>query len=205
MGGRGSGRSAGFGFTVDKCHEYQSIDLAWLKRRTLLVPGHRSSLTWSCGGEQTGSIRIALVSGGLLLSYRHRQNGGDWRDVNEVVPIVETQTNFGARRQWFCCLGCKQRCRILYGGALFRCRKCHLLKYDTQYEPPFARAATRALKIRGRLGGKGGIDDPFPAKPKGMHWKTYRRLEVQEGHLQDKWSAGIMARWRLIGGSGGIG
>ena len=33
MGGRGSGRQAGLGLKVDKCHEYKSIDIAWLRRR----------------------------------------------------------------------------------------------------------------------------------------------------------------------------
>lgn len=80
--------------------------------------------------------------------------------------------------------------------ALRRCRRCLGLRYDTQYEPAFARAATRALKIRERLGSKVGIDDAFPSKPKGMHWKTYRRLEAEEERLQNAWSAGIMATWK---------
>lgn len=197
MGGRGSGRPAGFGFNVDKCHEVHSIDLAWLKRRNLLVPGRWSSLTWSRGGTETGSIRIAVAEGGLALSYRHRHGNADWQTVNEVVPFVETAPGLGGRRKWFRCLSCQKRCRILYGGARFRCRRCLGLRYDTQYEPAFARAATRALKIRERLGSKGGIDDPFPDKPKGMHWNTYRRLEADEERLQNAWAVGVMVKWKF--------
>ena len=69
------------------------------------------------------------------------------------------------------------------------------LKYETQYEPPYARAATRALKIRKRLGSKEGIGDPFPPKPKGMHRKTYDRLSEQESQFQTVWAAGIMTSW----------
>lgn len=201
MGGRGSGRHACIGLMVNKCHDMHSIDLAWLRRRKLLKPGHLSTVRWSRRGQETGSIQIMCVPAGVLLSYRQRTNGANWRHVREVVPLVETTTRFGGKRQWFQCLACHCRCRILYGGAYFRCRRCHRLKYDTQYEPPFARAASRALKIRERLGGTGGIDDPFPAKPKRMHWRTYERLQRQEEQLQSAWAVGITAKWKMFDGS----
>lgn len=195
MGGRGSGRQSGLGLSVDKCHELHSIDLAWLRRRNLLNLGTWSTLRWSRGGSETGSIRLRQVHGGMILSYRQRRGSGEWQNVNEVVPLVETATRFGGRRYWFQCLSCRRRCRILYGGAYFRCRTCLRLKYDTQYEPAFARSATRALKIRERLGGTGGIDDFFPEKPKGMHRKTYERLRDEDERLQKQWATGISARF----------
>jgi hypothetical protein len=70
------------------------------------------------------------------------------------------------------------------------------LPYETQYEPPFARAATRALKIRERLGDRSGLDDPFPARPKHMRRKTYERLEEEYDRLNHAWAVGIMARFR---------
>jgi hypothetical protein len=195
MGGRGSGRQASFGLNVDKCHEYHSIDLAWLRRKKLLNIGRWSSLNWSRGGNPTGSIRIECFYGCVRLVYRTRPRGGEWADVSEFVPLIETATQFGGRRQWFQCLSCGGKCRILYGGATFRCRKCHRLKYDTQYEPGFARAATRALKIRGRLGSTGGIDEPFPEKPKGMRWATYEALQAEDERLQHAWAEGIMTKF----------
>lgn len=155
-------------------------------------------MRWSRRGQDTGSVRFEVLSGSIRLVYRKSSQGGEWRDVNEMVPLIETATQFGGCRQWFVCLSCNRRCRILYGGAHFRCRRCNRLKYETQYEPSFARAATRALKIRERLGGTGGIDDPFPLKPKGMHWKTYRRLEAQEERLQSAWAIGIMGRFNGV-------
>jgi hypothetical protein len=198
MGGRGSGRPAGLGLTVDLCHRSHSIDLDWLRRQKLLNAGRWSTLTWSVRGEKTGSIRFTLKDNGVLLSYRARSRGEDWRDVEEVVPLVKSPTNFSAQREWFQCLTCRRRCRILYGGTLFRCRKCQGLRYETQYEPPFARAATRALKIRDKLGGKGGIDDPFPAKPKGMHWRTYERLRRQAEKYERGWAVGIAGKFRQL-------
>ncbi|MEQ1613404.1 MAG: hypothetical protein ABL904_11675 [Hyphomicrobiaceae bacterium] len=147
---------------------------------------------------ETGSIRVECLTDGVTLVYRHRRNGDDWQAVREFVPFVETSTAFGGRRQWFRCLSCDNKCRILYGGSNFRCRRCHRLKYETQYEPAFGRAATRALKFRDRLEAKGGLDDPFPEKPKGMHLKTYERLAAQDERLQSAWAVRISAKFRLF-------
>lgn len=197
MGGRGSGRSAGLGLTVDLCHRSHSIDLDWLRRRGLLVLGRWSTLTWSVRGERTGWIQLTLVPFGVKLSYRARQQGEEWQQIEEVIPLVDSRTNFGGRREWFRCLSCGRRCRIIYGGLLFRCRKCRGLRYESQYEPPFARAASRALRIREKLGGQGGIDDPFPTKPKRMRWRTYRHLENQDERLQRAWARGIAAHFQF--------
>ena len=124
MGGSGSGRPAGFGFSVAKCHEYHSIDLAWLRRKKLLIVGRCSTITWSRAGHETGSIRVERRPEGVQLVYRHRRGADDWHDVREFIPLVETDTAFGGRRQWFQCLSCRNTCRILYGGAYFRCRRC---------------------------------------------------------------------------------
>ena len=199
MGGRGSGRSGGLGMLTDKCHEYHSVDLDWLRRKRYLRTGYSGKLTWSRGGTPTGNIDYRVEASGLRLIYKTRSHGGEWRDVDELVPFVHTRTNFGSGRRWFECLSCRIRCRILYGGAYFRCRRCHRLKYESQYEPAWGRAASRALKIRERLGGKGGIDDPFPLRRKGMQWKTYHRLEAEYERLTNNWAAAamqMMARYR---------
>lgn len=192
MGGRGSGRTGGLGMLTGKCHEYHSIDIDWLRRQRYLRPGYGGKLTWSRGGTPTGNIDYRVEAEGLRLIYKTRPTGGEWRDVDELVPLVETGTNFSGRRAWFRCLSCGRRCRILYGGSHFRCRSCHRLKYESQYEPTWVRAASRALKIRQRLGCREGVDDPFPAKPKGMHVKTYRRLEAEYERLTNNWAAAAM-------------
>ena len=198
MGGRGSGRRNSYGTFAALCREQHDLDIAWLKRKKLLNPGHWSSVTWSQGGRETGSIRVETLSRrAIRLVYRTRVLGGEWQDISEVVPIVETTTNFGGRRQWLTCLSCGRRARILYGGMRFRCRRCHGLKYDSQYESALERVASRCHKIRGRLGYRGPLDDPFPAKPKGMHWTTYRRLREEEERLQRYWYSGL-ARWLKI-------
>jgi hypothetical protein len=198
LGSRKSGCRPSIGFAVIKCHEVHSVDLARLKRNELLIPGRWSTLTWSRNGEVTGSIRILCLESALRLVYRARQSGDEWEDITETIPLIETETAFGGRRQWLSCLSCQKRCRVIYGGLKFRCRACMGLRYDTQYEPAFARSATRALKIRARLGSTDGIDAPFPDRPKGMHRTTYLRLRAEEGRLRDNWAAGILRRWGNI-------
>jgi hypothetical protein len=197
LGGRGSGRPASLGLTADLCHRTHSIDLDWLRRKRLLTVGRWSTLTWSVRGEKTGSVQITAVQDGVLLSYRARQRGEDWQQIEEAIPLVQTATNFGPRREWFRCLSCGRRCRIIYGGVRFRCRKCQGLRYESQYEPAFARAASRALKIRDKLGGKGGLDEPFPEKPKGMRWRTYWRLVALDERLRRAWATGAWADFGL--------
>ncbi len=56
------------------------------------------------------------------------------------------------------------------------------------------RALLRAKGIRVRLGGAGGMDEPCPRKPKGMHWKTYCALARKEAYQSDA-SEFLMTRW----------
>ena len=174
-----------------------SLDLADLKRRGILVPGNSNTMNWSRAGERVASIQMFCGLVGLRLMYR--SNGSD---VDETIPFTWTRTRFGGRRQWFECPRCRWPKRVLYGGHRFRCRKCRGLRYESQYEAPGLGAVERAQKIRKRLGDREGSafdDDPFPDKPKGMHWTTYRRLETRYYALQNRWAVAAMARFGFRG------
>jgi hypothetical protein len=41
------------------------------------------------------------------------------------------------------------------------------------------RALSQAQKLRLRLGGSPCTLDPFPEKPRGMHWSTFQRLAAR--------------------------
>src|SRR6516165_1813516 len=56
------------------------------------------------------------------------------------------------------------------------------LAYASQQQNPAVRAARRAEKIRARL--RGTAAEPFRVKPRGMHWRTYRRLCEEAEHVE---------------------
>ena len=186
---------ASMGLLVDKCEDYHAIDLASLSSEGPLAPGRSGTIRWSRGGRTTGSVGYAIAPGGLRLRYMIHNRDGKSVAIDELFPLTCTPVAFGGSRPWLICIGCQRRCRVLFGGARFRCRRCHGLRYESQYEPAFARAASRCHKIRKRLGQVGSIELPFPPKPKGMHWRTYRRLEAEDARNQGLWAAGIMGPW----------
>lgn len=188
MGGRGSGRQAGLGCLTDKCEDYRSIDLAWLRREGSWKLGSTGRLTWSRGGVVTASIGYRVEMQGLRLIYKTRRPGAEWREIDDLILITTTETNFNGKRQWFLCPTCNRPCRVLFGGSHFRCRRCHGLKYESQYEDKMIRASSQRHKIRQRLGHVGSLEDPFPPKPKGMHWRTYDRLRAKDEALGAAWA-----------------
>ena len=76
------------------------------------------------------------------------------------------------------------------GAFTFASRQAYRLAYRSQRETSHDRALRRAFKLRGRLGGEGGIGDYIP-KPKWMRLRTYDRKlnevfaaeEIVNGHL----------------------
>lgn len=65
--------------------------------------------------------------------------------------------------------------------------------YDSQQECERRRWLRGARTIRLKLGGSTSLADPFPYKPKGMHWKTYRKL-LNKGLSYETWFFGELAR-----------
>lgn len=202
MGGYGSGNHWRVA-SRDTCEHWRRIDLRFMRRKGMLAPGYFGSLSWNRGGEPSGSIRFKSYISGVELTYRYRHAGADqWKDVCEKIPLVETRQHFGGHRQWFLCLSCESRCVVLYGGTHYRCRKCWRLAYQSQREPGYARVHSQAQKIRQRLGGSLSLDEAFPDKPKGMHWRTYSRLRAKGEALEETADAmfvSMFAQWGSLG------
>src|ERR1700692_2642395 len=65
--------------------------------------------------------------------------------------------------------------------------------YESQREIPVSRAMRRAQMIKMRLGGSGDPFEPFPQKPRRMHWRTYVRLREQ-ARAADADAEGLLAQ-----------
>ena len=199
----GSGRHWHCG-AKDTTDDYRSIDVRRWQRRGLLAPRQSFSLQWSRHGEVTASVRVRTEPDRVILSYRHKSFGRDWEDETYPVRLEWTPCHFGGQRPWFLCpaKGCGRRVAILYEGGTFACRDCHQLAYPSQRELACDRAVKRADKIRARLGWEQGIANPKGwQKPKGMHWRTFARLNKEHDRLVAVSFAGIAERFNSLGES----
>lgn len=198
MGGRGSGRHWYFG-AADCTDDYRRLDARRLQRDDLLTPGRAFGWQWTRDGETVASIRVRTEIDHVMLSYRYRSGGEDWKSEEYPVRLDWTPCTYGGRRAWFLCpaRGCARRVAILYGGGIFACRHCYRLAYPSQREAAYDRAARRADKIRDRLGWEPGILNGNGWKPKGMRWRTFERLEAKHDAFVAESLAGIARRFRI--------
>jgi hypothetical protein len=181
MGGLGSGRTSGGGrTTVESC---RSLDINRLRKVGVLTHGWSGGWEWTCNGEKIASIGIRGGRDRIVLVYRWRQTGSDWKDVVEPIELLWRSCRYGGERPYFKCPGvangipCNRSVAKLYcAGRYYFCRHCYRLTYTSRNEDPCDRALRRANKIRTRLGGVPGYEAPIPRRPKGMRRRTYDRL-----------------------------
>ena len=166
----------------DICENFNAIDVRELQRTTRLRPGLCVIKEWVRNGAPAGEVFIFTQPDAIILVHRARPPGATESRIVELrVPIIWTKCHLGGRRPWFKCLNiingvvCDRRVAKLYGPS-FACRQCMGLGYASQREIPLRRAGRRAQMIKMRLGGSNDPLEPFPQKPRGMHWRTYRRL-----------------------------
>jgi len=197
MGGIGSGRRNQGG--KNATDDYRGLDVRRWQRDGFLTPGRAFSWQWTRNGEVTATIQVRSESDRVILSYRQRSGGGEWKDERYPVRLDWSACTYGGRRAWFLCpaAGCGRRVAILYGGGIFACRHCYRLAYPSQRETSDDRALRQAQTIRKRLGGTANMMEPFPQKPKGMRWRTYERLADKERRHTQVSLAGIVRRFGL--------
>jgi hypothetical protein len=164
----------------------RSIDVLDWYRRGYFSRSVGFSWEWRTRGEKTAAILVESDRDSVTLKYRSHSYGTDWSDVAQRVPVVWTPCRFGGERPWFVCPAysngryCGRHVAKLYdGGNTFACRHCYQLAYSSQQKSGYDRGLYRAQKIREGLGGSASMLDPFPDKPKHMHWRTYDRLRAQ--------------------------
>lgn len=100
----------------------------------------------------------------------------------ETLDLDLTPCYLGGTRPWFICPGdstaCLRRVAILYErNGLFRCRRCHDLRYPSQYQDALTRAGLRLNRITATLTGTASESPSLylPDRPPRMHTATYAR------------------------------
>ena len=181
MGGRGSGRCSSY-CGKPETNDSMPLDIRKLARAGVLMPGLSFSWQWLVNDRQVAGISIRVDwHHSLVLAYRVKSTG------ELVEQRVHTQTSachLGGERRWFTCPRCNKRVAVLYApGKYFACRNCYGLGYTTQKEGAGDRAASRAEKLRKRLGWEAGILNGNGGRPKGMHLTTYEQLERRHDEL----------------------
>lgn len=176
MGGYNSGGTG----TRRSTANMHTLDIRKIQRAGLLRPGQFGSWQWTRGSNVVASINIRAETGRINLTYRTRNRGGEWQDIDYPVQLASTACNYGGERVWWLCpiVGCGRRVAVLFGGRVYACRHCHRLAYDSQRETPGDRATRRANALRKQLGWVPGMIHGDGDKPKGMHWSTYNRLRM---------------------------
>lgn len=197
MGGFGSGRRQSGKVTTSKM---RSLDVRRLQRDGLLIPGQVFRWQWTRHGEELASIQMRTENDRVILNYRSRSIGGEWRQVEYPVYLEWTDLHFGGQRAWFRCpaQGCGRRVATLFGSSILACRHCHKLAYQCQRETDDDRAMRRADTIRRRLGWGAGIANPEGGKPKGMHWRTFERLKAEYSAFANASWMGMAERLGLM-------
>ena len=199
MGGFGSGRR----FGKDCTNDMLALDVRSINRAGRLTPGSWLTWQWTCNGEVTSSIQLRVGTDNVVLDYRnrsHHRNGGEWEPMRYTVALDWTPCGFGGKRVWWRCpaVGCGRRVAVLHGGRVFACRECNRLAYRSQREADDDRATRRADKLRKRLGWEPGILNGNGLKPKGMHWRTFERLQSQHDAHVNAALAGMAAKFGLM-------
>jgi hypothetical protein len=160
---------------------------------------HRQRYAPRLGGQKKqGGVTMGGWGSGRQRDYRRRPRTDAVQQVDiwklqqplpaELAPWVTWTTTLPARvpRPWWCCPGCCRRVRVLYQAGNWRCRTCAGLRYPSQLQGPGDRAATRAKRLRVRLGGDPHLYGPLPPRPRRMHFRTHARLcaQIQEAERQ---------------------
>ena len=176
MGGAGSGTWFRWD-TKRKTEDNRAINILRWNKKGLLRPGISWETQWYEDGKKDGSIRARAIVDAVILNYRVRREGDEWKDVEQEIPLGRTPCHYGGSRPWFLCPDCKRRVVKLYGAErLFLCRYCYQLTYESQCLNQAFRGVQKALSIHKRLGGESRLFGLLPVRPKGMHRETYNRL-----------------------------
>jgi len=204
MGGYGSGQRYG----KPTADESRRIDIAWMIRKRLAVPGaiRGGTLSWSRGDQPAGNISYTAdmfdpEHAALVLKYTITENS-EKRDYTQRIRLSYTVPPYGGKRWWMHCPVNGQRVGKLYmppNAETFASRTAWRLGYQSQRNAPRDAVFERLFRLQKRLGCPQGWEMPI-RRPKGMHRRTYDRLEDEYWYLDALCAAEMMKTIGLLHG-----
>ena len=181
MGGFGSGMWSR-GDAKPRVESSLRLSISKLYRWGYLSGGrHEFTMTWREGGEPIASIGGSAYRDEVWLKYTTGAASGEPVEWSYKIDIEWTSCNYGGYRPWFRCPHCKDRVAVLYGRKKFLCRRCQGLAYASQT----ADYLNVALNKRERLEARLHNDNGLLYRPKGMHWKTFYRINAELDKHED--------------------
>lgn len=206
MGGAGSGPQflRAPKKTVENC---ASISTKELLQHNVFTSGEKTQ--WK--QQSSGSLRLQVIAQAqgdtVTIVSACLDRDKDPQAVTVTVTISWSDCHFGGRRPWFICpawndVPCEKRVTTLYLSehGFFRCRHCAALGYKSDHAEPRERVLHQAQKIQRRLGGSGSIVDPFPSRPKGMHYDIWHSSAWKVNNLIDKYARLTMLDGGVLAG-----
>ena len=206
MGGYGSGQRDG----RPLANEALTIDIAWMIRKGMAVPGKSviGSLNWTCRGEPSGKIGYECDmrdTEAAVLTLRFdttRRWTGEKQSHVQTVPLTYTRPHFGGKRWWMLCPFTAERVGKLYcpaGAEKFASRKAYGIAYYSQriadHEKPFE----ALFELQKRLGCEPGWERPI-RRPKGMWRRTFAKYERRYWELDAHCGAAMASQMNRLGG-----
>lgn len=196
MGGYGSGQRYGRP-TAD---ESRRIDIAWMIRKGLALPGaiRGGTLSWSRGDQPAGRISYTADmfdpdQARLVLQYTITESS-ETRDYTQRICLSYTRPHYGGRRWWMHCPVNGRRVGKLYmppGAESFASRTAWRLGYRSQRMTSRDAVFERLYRVQRKLRCPEGWEQ-WIRRPKGMHRRTYKRLAGEYWHLDALCGAEMM-------------
>ena len=122
------------------------LPISYLRQQGLLRHGKFVSMSWcSSITKKTSSAGLTVDLGKhphVRLAYHVSTGGDSGRDYDYNIPLQTTTCTYGGVRHWFSCPDCGRRVGTLYlvpGDAVFRCRHCNGLTYQSRTEGDWGR------------------------------------------------------------------
>ena len=90
-----------------------------------------------------------LQSVSVVSTRALKKEGLTPHDVADVigVELATSTTSFGGVRYWFRCPSCGRRVGVLYYRDGYACRQCNKVVYESQYDRPAMRKATKQFAL----------------------------------------------------------